>query len=187
MRRAGPILLLVWVAPLAAAQAPAPRPLTWGADSEGGAPYEFQDPRDPTRIIGFEADIVEAIGRILQRETRFVQNQWDGLVPGLQRGNYDMIVSGLEITPDRAQVVAFSRPYYVTFEALTVRSDTLAIASLDDCRGRTVGTLKGSLAQRMLDARQEIQTRSYEGQVNAYEDLANGRLGAVRWPGPRRR
>ena len=179
MRLAGPILLLLWVAPLAAAQAPASRPLTWGADSEGGAPYEFQDPRDPSRIIGFEADIVEAIGRILQRETRFVQNQWDGLVPGLQRGNYDMIVSGLEITPDRAQVVAFSRPYYVTFETLTVRSDTKAIASLDDCRGRTVGTLKGSLAQRMLDARQEIQTRSYEGQVNAYEDLANGRLDAV--------
>ncbi len=155
------------------------KPLLWGADAEGGAPYEFQDPRNPSRVIGFEVDIVEAIGRILGRPTQFVQNQWDGLVPGLERGNYDMIVSGLEITPDRAQVISFSRPYYVTYEQLTVRTDDNRIGSLDDCRGLKVGTLKGSLAQRMLEARGGLTVLSYDGQINAYEDLSNGRLDAV--------
>ncbi len=155
------------------------RPLLWGADAEGGAPYEFQDPRDPSRIIGFEVDIVEAIGRILGRPTSFVQNQWDGLVPGLERGNYDLIVSGLEITPDRSQVINFSRPYYVTYEQLSVRAGDERIGSLADCRGRKVGTLKGSLAQRMLEARAGIEVLSYDGQINAYEDLGNGRLDAV--------
>ena len=155
------------------------RPLTWGADSEGGAPYEFQDPRDPGKLIGFEVDMVRAIGRILGRPTEFVQNQWDGLIPGLQRGNYDMAVSGLEITADRARVVGFSRPYYVTFEQLAVRSESNDIRSLDGCRGKNVGTLKGSLAHRILDARGDLNVLSYDGQINAYEDLANARLDAV--------
>jgi polar amino acid transport system substrate-binding protein len=153
--------------------------LRWGADAEGGAPYEFQDPRDPNRIIGFEVDIVNAIGRIMGRPTQFVQNQWDGLIPGLQRGNYDLVVSGLEITPDRSRVISFSRPYYVTYEQLVVRSDEKQIRSLDDCRGKKVGTLKASLAQRILEQRNDLQVLSYDGQINAYEDLLNGRLDAV--------
>jgi polar amino acid transport system substrate-binding protein len=153
--------------------------LRWGGDAEGGAPYEFQDPANPSEIVGFEVEIVDAIGGILGRPTQFIQNQWDGLVPGLERGNYDIIVSGLEITPDRAQVILFSRPYYVTFEQLAVRRENDRIRALDDCAGLTVGTLKGSLAQRILDARNDLTVRAYDGQVNAYEDLLNGRLEAV--------
>jgi len=154
-------------------------PLRWGADAEGGAPYEFQDPRDPNRVIGFEVDIMNAIGRIMGRPAQFVQNQWDGLIPGLQRGNYDLVVSGLEITPDRSRVISFSRPYYVTYEQLVVRSDETQIRKLDDCRGKKVGTLKASLAQRILEQRTDLKVLSYDGQINAYEDLLNGRLDAV--------
>jgi polar amino acid transport system substrate-binding protein len=160
------------------AQAASENPITWGADAEGGAPYEFQDPGDPGRIIGFEVDIVNAIGRILGRPTKFVQNQWDGLIPGLDRGNYQMVVSGLEITADRAQIIGFSRPYYITYEQLVVR-EASGIQSLDNCAGKKVGTLKASLAQRMLEERKDLQVLSYDGQINAYEDLRNGRLDAV--------
>ncbi len=173
------LLLLALLALHAPLEAQVREPLRWGGDAEGGAPYQFQDPRDPNRLVGFEVEIADAIGEILGRPVRFVQNQWDGLIPGLQAGNYEMVVSGLEITPDRAQVVGFSRPYYVTYEQLVVRVDEYGIFSLEDCRGKRVGTLKGSLAERILRQWPEIQTRSYDGQVNAYEDLANGRLEGV--------
>ena len=175
-RRAAPLLLLLALA-TPAAGAPQSRPLRWGGDLE--APFEYQDPSRPDKLVGFEVEIVEAIGRILGRPTEFVQNQWEGLIPGLERGDYDIVVSGIEITPDRAKVVAFSRPYYVTFEQLAVRRGTRDIASLEDCRGRRVGTLKGSLAQRMLEARGDIDVWSYDGQINAYEDLRNRRTDAV--------
>ncbi len=155
------------------------KPLTWGADAEGGVPYEFQDPSDPSRIIGFEVDIINALGRILGRPTQFVQNQWDGLIPGLERGNYEIVVSGLEITTDRSRIINFSKPYYVTYEQLVVRRDESRIRTLDDCKGKKVGTLKASLAQRILDERKDLQVLSYDGQINAYEDLRNGRLDAV--------
>ena len=153
--------------------------LRWGADSEGGAPYIFQDPVDPSRVIGFEVDLVEALAQEMKRQPEFVQNQWDGLIPGLQRGNYDVVVNGLEITEDRKAEINFSEPYYITYEQLTVRKETYDINSLADCNGKIVGTLKFSLAQRILEAESAIEVRSYEGQIQAYEDLAIGRLDAV--------
>ena len=158
--------------------------LRWGADSEGGAPYVFQDPKSPTHIIGFEVDLADAIAADMGLKAAFVQNQWDGLVPGLNRGNYDIVINGLEITEDRKQEVAFAQPYYWTYEQLTIRKESSEIARLGDLRQKIAGTLKGSLAERILRDHGDIEIRSYEGQINAYEDLLNKRLDAVLmdWP-----
>lgn len=156
-----------------------PPVLRWGADAEGGAPYVFQDPADPSRIIGFEVDLMEALARELGVKTEFVQQQWDGLIPALERGSFHVAVNGLEITPDREEVVAFSRPYFHTHQQLVVRRETHSIASLTDCVGKKVGTLKGSLAERILSEVRGIQISSNDGQINAYEDLALGRTDAV--------
>ena len=153
--------------------------LRYGADSEGGAPYIFQDPRNPERIIGFEVELADLLGKKLGRPAVHVQNQWDGLVLGLKRGNYDLAMNGLEITPERKQEVAFSDPYYVTFTSLTVRTEERGIQTLADCRGKKVGTLKASLAEDLLKEAGGIEIGSYEADINAFEDLANGRLDAV--------
>ncbi|HEU0175436.1 MAG TPA: ABC transporter substrate-binding protein/permease [Blastocatellia bacterium] len=163
--------------------------LRWGGDAEGGAPYLLPDPKNPRRIIGFEVDLMDAVGKQINRKSVFVQNQWDGLIPGLQRGNYDLAVNGIEITGDRKQQVNFSIPYYACGEQLSVRADDNSINSLADLKGKVVGTLKASLAQRILERANlelgaRIDIRSYENQNNAYDDLALGRLQAVLmdWP-----
>jgi len=158
--------------------------LRWGGDAEGGAPYLLPNPRNPREIVGFEIDLMNAIGRQLNRRSVFVQNQWDGLVPGLQRGNYDLAVNGIEITEDRKQQVNFSIPYYACGEQLSVRIAENSINSLADLKGKVVGTLKASLAQRILERAGGMEIRSYENQNNAYDDLALGRLQAVLmdWP-----
>ncbi len=159
-------------------------PLRWGGDAEGGAPYLLPNPKNPREIIGFEIDLMNAIGKQLNRKSVFVQNQWDGLIPGLQRGNYDLAVNGIEITDDRKQQVNFSIPYYVCGEQLSVRVGENAINSLADLKGKIAGTLKASLAQRILEREGGMEIRSYENQNNAYDDLAIGRLDAVLmdWP-----
>jgi polar amino acid transport system substrate-binding protein len=164
-------------------------PLRWGGDAEGGAPYLLPNPRNPREIIGFEIDLMNAIGKQLGRKSVFVQNQWDGLIPGLQRGNYELAVNGIEITEDRKQQVNFSIPYYACGEQLSVRVEENSINSLADLKRRVVGTLKFSLAQRILEKENRerglgMEIRTYENQNNAYDDLANGRLQAVLmdWP-----
>lgn len=154
--------------------------LRWGADIESGAPYSFKDPADPAKVIGFEAEIVEAIATKLGRKVQFMQNNWEGLVEGLKRNDYDVVVNGLEITSDRREVVDFSRPYYLTAEVLAVRREENGIYKLEDAKNKRVGTLAASLAQRIL-AQQEIplQVITYSEEVHIYNDLALGRTDVV--------
>lgn len=154
--------------------------LRWGADIESGAPFSYNSPDNAEKVIGFEAEIVEALAQELGMEVEFVQNSWDGLVEGLIRGDYDIVVNGLEITSARAQVVRFTRPYYYTAEALAVRKSTSNITGLNDLKERRVGTLDASLAQRILNEQSfPITTIGYDEEVHCYEDLALGRLDAV--------
>lgn len=153
--------------------------LRWAADAESNAPYIFQDPRDPSRIIGFEVDIVTAISEVLGYDHKFVQNQWDGLIPGLYRNDYNIAINGLEITEDRKKEVNFSIPYYITHEQLVVMNNVYDINSLTDLIGKNVGALKNSLAERILRAKGGINVVTYEGEVNAFVDMKNGRLSAV--------
>ncbi|HVF91495.1 MAG TPA: ABC transporter substrate-binding protein/permease [Blastocatellia bacterium] len=158
--------------------------LRWGGDSEGGEPYVFPSPRNPREIVGFEVDLAGLLGRELDRRAVFVQNQWDGLVAGLERGNYDIVLNGLEVTEDRRRRVNFSIPYYATYNQISVRAGTDSINSIADLKGRTVGVLQNTPAQRLLEGEPGTKVRAYPGQINAYDDLANGRLDAVvmDWP-----
>ncbi len=65
--------------------------LLWGADAEGGAPYVYPDPQKPEQLIGFECELADALAAKLGVKARMVQNQWDQLVPALERGNFDVI------------------------------------------------------------------------------------------------
>jgi polar amino acid transport system substrate-binding protein len=119
------------------------------------------------------------LARRLGMRAEFVQNQWDSLIPGLKRGDYDVVCNGLEITDDRKREVLFSEPYFLTYEQLTVRREEQAVQSLDSARGKVAGTVKYTLAERMLTAHGGIEVRGYDSQTAVYEDLAHARLDLV--------
>src|SRR5215467_12585079 len=153
--------------------------LVWAADAEGGAPYTFPDPRDPSHIIGFEVDLANALAQHTGRQARFHQNQWDGLVPGLERGESDVVINGLEITAERAEKINFSNPYFYSTLTLTRRVDDERIKTFDDLRGMRVGVLKVTFAERYVQRLGDVTLRSYDGEVQPFIDLALNRLDAV--------
>jgi polar amino acid transport system substrate-binding protein len=152
--------------------------LLWGCDAEGGAPMAFPDPKDPSKLIGFEVDIVEAIAKQLGVKAQLVQTAWDSLIPALERGDYDMAMNGIEIIPEREKRVLFSRPYYVYTLQLMVRKSDDRVKSIHDLSGKKVGTLAGAVAHDMLTKIGGVDIRSYSA-AWPYEDLALGRLDAV--------
>ncbi len=153
--------------------------LRWAADTESGAPYVFSDPDNFQNLIGFEADIIKEIAKELGMKEKHVQIQWDGLIPGLERKDYDVAINGIEITADRKRVVNFSKPYYLTYEQLVVRKEEDRINNLSDLVGKKVGTLKACLAERLLRAAGGIQVLTYDSEKNSFTDLELGRLDAV--------
>src|SRR5262249_14613452 len=170
--------LICLAAPLSASSAFG-QELVWAADAEGGAPYTFPDPRNPAHVIGFEVDLADALAARMGRKARFVQNQWDGLVPGLQRGEYEVVINGLEITPERTEKINFSNPYFYSTLTITRRIDDSRVQRAEDLRGLRVGVLKVTFAERYVQSLGNVTVRSYDGQVQPYIDLALGRLDAV--------
>jgi ABC-type amino acid transport substrate-binding protein len=155
--------------------------LRWGADEEGGAPYVFKDPTAPGGLAGFEVDLVRALEKRLGRSIRFVHYEFNTLVQGVLRGDLDFAMNGLEVLPERAKVVRFSRPYYVYQFQLATRADDRRFSSLADFQGRdgvTVGTLENTAAERVLKERR-IPTRAFPGQAELYKLLSRGDLDAV--------
>ncbi len=154
--------------------------LAWGADAQGGAPFAFPDPADPARLIGFEVEIADALAGQLGVGARMQQGAWDKLLELLARGDFDIALSGLEVTPDKDGVCLLSQPYYVSPERLTVRrGDAAAPKTLAELRGRRAGTLPGSAAERILRAA-GADVATYEGgQDDIYRDLRLGRTDAV--------
>src|SRR5215472_14712139 len=95
--------------------------LLWGADAEGGAPYVYPDPQHPERLTGFEYDLADALAAKLGVKARMVQNQWDQLIPALERGNFDILLNGLELTADNQQHIAMTQPYFVYAQQIVTR------------------------------------------------------------------
>jgi polar amino acid transport system substrate-binding protein len=153
--------------------------IIWGSDAEGGAPYIFPDPKNPSKLIGFEVDLADEIAKELGVTARQAQNAWDSLIPALMRGDSDIAMNGIEMTPQREKKVLFSRPYYIYTEQLVVGKDEQLIKGVEDLKGKKVGTLSGTVAQDILMKMDGVDVKIYAGQVEPYEDLAIGRLDAV--------
>ncbi|TMA41263.1 MAG: ABC transporter permease subunit [Deltaproteobacteria bacterium] len=154
--------------------------LRWGGDVQGGEPYVFQDLRPGSGLTGFEVEIADGLARRLGVRAEFVQNDWQTLIPSLERGDFDVALNGIEVTPARRARVAFTRAYYAFSETLVVpRAGGDGVHGLGDLRGRRVGTLEGSLAYDLLRAAPGLDVVLYEGVEEPYLDLERGRLAAV--------
>jgi polar amino acid transport system substrate-binding protein len=175
------VLLVVALRPKAAhagwAEVHSSGELGWGGDLQGGEPYVYESPSEPGVIIGFEVDIAEALAKELGVRAKFHQNDWSNLIPSLERGDFDLILNGLEDTPARRSRLRLSRPYFVYGETLAVRKGS-TLRTLDELSGRRVGTLNQTVAQDLLIAH-HADVALYEGQQEPYMDLAHGRVEGV--------
>ena len=97
----------------------APLPLRVGV-SGNNAPLIFETGRG--RFSGVEASFATMLGAELGREVQFVSMRFDRLIPALQRGQIDIIMSGMTVTAQRLSLVDFTNPYMASGQALLVRN-----------------------------------------------------------------
>lgn len=67
--------------------------------------------RESGDLSGIEVALAEVLGKQLDRKIKYVEKDFADLIPALQAGEIDIIMSGLSITPERSQQVDFSKPY----------------------------------------------------------------------------
>src|SRR5215213_3905992 len=95
-------------------------PLRWGGDAEGGAPFVEADPSDPAKVRGFDVEVAEMMARGLGREPVFVQVAWASIEASVERGDFDVGMSGVEDRPELRARHAVTIPYYEFREVLAV-------------------------------------------------------------------
>jgi polar amino acid transport system substrate-binding protein len=73
-------------------------------------PYNFIN--DAGELDGFEIELGNEICARAGLTCTFVQNEWDSIIPNLVAGNYDVIMAGMSITPEREEIVDFTQNYF---------------------------------------------------------------------------
>jgi polar amino acid transport system substrate-binding protein len=169
-----------------AASPPPAKSFRWGADREGGGPYTYPDPNEPSHVIGFEVDLADALGRQMGREARLVLCGWDQILSDLDRGDIDLGLNGYEYTAQRARHYAASIPYYIYELGLCVREGSpigswSALRQPTASRRPRVGVLGGSSADRFVTAEfgPTCEIVRFEGTVEAFLLVDSGQLDAT--------
>jgi polar amino acid transport system substrate-binding protein len=141
------------------------------------------DPSDPSRVRGFDVEIAGLIARGLGRDPQFVQVAWASIEASVERGDFEIGMSGVEDRPSLRARHAVTIPYFEFTEVLAVRpGDRNRFRTLADLAGRRVGTLGGTTAYQLLlaeQARSGLVPISYDDDVHPYTDLVAGRVDAV--------
>ena len=139
-------------------------------------PFEYVE---AGRLVGFDIDLGEMIAKKLGVKANFVKIEWKGIIAALKSGRADILITAMTKTPDRAQQIAFSVPYYTTAMAVLVRKDNAAIKGRDDLKGKVLGAEQGSRGEVEAKAVGAKEVKIYDSVMLAFKDLENGRVEAV--------
>jgi polar amino acid transport system substrate-binding protein len=139
-------------------------------------PFESLDTAG--NIVGFDADLADAIATSIGADAVFVNIGFDGLYDALLAGRVDVIISGLPYDPRRTQDVIYSDPYFNAGQLLVVRVDDTSALGSQSLTGRTVAVEWGSLAdmeaRRLAQAADGMETLPQPTAQDALDALVAG-------------
>lgn len=128
-------------------------------------PFEFVDSAKGEEIIGYDIDLAHMIGEKLGFDVKIQDMDFNSLVPALQAGQIDFVISGMSPNEEREKVVDFSQPYNETRQVIVVKKDS-GVKSSADLAGKTVGVQTASIQEEMakemaekIDFKIESRTR----------------------------
>jgi len=128
---------------------------------------------------GFDIDLITVICEINGWRPEFIVTPFDGMIPGLQGDKYDVAISSMTITPERAGAIDFSDPYYLAGQTLAVPLENRSITTPDDLKGKKVGVQLGTTGEIMAKKIEGAQIFSFDNIGAAFIDMSNGNLDAV--------
>lgn len=203
------LTMMLAAAALTAGVATAAAAADWGKGStvriatEGAyAPWNYTD--SSGALVGFEVDLYKDLCARLELECTLQQQAWEGIIPALQAGKYDVIMAGMSITEKRKEVITFSRSYAATPAVFVVKSDgplagfsadldAVTMADVDDAEAATIAKVKEAFAGKTIGVQiatthenflneyiaGDVTVKTYDTQENLDLDLQAGRVDAA--------
>ena len=143
-------------------------------------PWAMQDKEG--KYIGFEIDVAERLAKDLGVKLQLVPTNWDGIIPALLSGKFDVIIGSMSITPQRLLSVNFSIPYdraYVDVTLNRERASDIHVQEDLNREGVTIavrtGTTAAAAAGRLFP---KATLRMFNDEAPAVEEVLSGRAHA---------
>ncbi|MBD8491641.1 transporter substrate-binding domain-containing protein [Pseudomonas syringae] len=132
-------------------------------------------------LQGFDIDLGNAICKELKVTCKWVESDFDGMIPGLKARKFDGVISSMTVTPAREKVIDFSDELFSGPTSLVFKKGAGLSTDLATLKGKTVGyeqgTIQEAYAKAVLD-KAGVTTKAYANQDQVYADLTSGRLDA---------
>jgi polar amino acid transport system substrate-binding protein len=168
------------LAPLAPLRAQTPAPQTLPHEiriaSEGARPpYNYIDNGE---LAGFEIELGHELCARMKIACSFVAQDWDSMIPGLIEHQYDAILAAMEISDERREKIAFTKPYVRMPASFIVNSkSSLHDISPEGLAGKTIGVENGGPEQAFAeDVYKKSEVKRYASLEEAILDLAEERI-----------
>lgn len=142
------------------------------------APFGFQDEKTK-EYIGFDIDIIKAIGKQAGYDVQIQSMNFDGLVPALDGGSIDVAISDMTINDERAKKVNFSKPYYIAGLSIVVRTDNNTVKSAKDLEGKRIAVSIGSTGADEAKKINNAKITEFNTIAEAFLELNAGGVDAV--------
>ena len=146
-------------------------PATIRIATEGAnPPFNFVD--KDGQAAGFDVDIARALCLKMKATCEILTQSSDGIIQGLQTGQYEAVISSLSITPQRSQQIAFTDPYYDTPTRFIARKGAHIDITVAGLAGKRVGVQRGTVQEKLLRSRfYQAVPVLYDAQEAAVQDL----------------
>lgn len=140
------------------------------------APFEYLD---NGKIVGFDIDLINEIGKIIGKEIVIKNIAFDGLLPAMQAKKLDLIISGMTATDERRKSVNFSTPYFTSNQAIIINKDNANITSFDSLPKNTIGVVLGYTGDVIVSDIKDVKVQRYNASSEAIMALNAKKIDAV--------
>lgn len=143
-------------------------------------PFEFMEDGE---LVGFDIELITALAEEVGFEFEggeISTTNFDGIIPGLQTGQFEIAIAGIGITEERAEKIDYTDPYYESGLRIGVHIDNEDINSMEDLEGKTIATRLGSTSSAYLKENvPDAEINEYEQLDQVYLAVENGSVDAV--------
>lgn len=110
-------------------------------------PFSYHDEDD--NLVGYDVEVATKVAEKLGVKAVITEGPWDGLLTGLDTGVYDVVVNGVDVTPERSETFDFTDAYAYDHIDLVVKKDNTTITSFEDLKGKKSANSTGSTYAEM--------------------------------------
>ncbi len=139
-------------------------------------PFSFHNEKD--ELVGYDVEVSRNIAKRLGVKADIVEGPWDGLFAGMDSGRYDIVVNGVDVTPERQKKYDFSDPYCYDHTVLIVKKGSSDVKTFDDLRGKTTANSIGSTYQE-IGEKYGASVKGVDTLVETLQMVKNGQVDAT--------